>query len=76
MLVVSTMRRASGWYPLGPPGSLISPQQLSSDYLSFGGFPLLCLSGQSKTKEANLHLLASQNLPTVPKPRAEPKHLL
>ena len=39
MLVVSTTRRASGWYALGPPGGLISPWQLSSDYLSIGGSP-------------------------------------
>ena len=71
-LVVSATRRASGWYPLGSPGGLISPWQLGSDYLSFGGFPLPCLSGQSKTEGANLHLLASLNLPTVPKPVQNP----
>ena len=44
--------------------------------LKFWGFPLPCFPGQSKTEEASLHLLASQNLPTVPKPCTEPKHLL
>lgn len=72
-LWVFTMRRGLWLVPTWPPpGQPHFPSATKQWLFKFWGSPPSVFSGQSKTKEANLHLLASQNLPTVPKPVQNP----